>query len=177
MIDLATAGLRVADIKEFTVSRTVNAPLARVWKAWTEEEQLKQWWSPKGFGILDVKVDLRVGGTMHYGLRSPDGLVFWGRFVYREIVPEKRLVFIVSFADENGNVVRNPWDADWPLEILSTVELKDLGGKTEVTVRWLPANASDKEVKTFDAGRESMKQGWNGTIDNLDALIARNTKE
>jgi uncharacterized protein YndB with AHSA1/START domain len=169
----AATDLRLADIKEFIISRTVKAPVASVWRAWTEESQLKQWWGPKGFDILDVKVDLRPGGTMHYGLRSPDGLVFWGRFVYREIVPEQRLVFVLSFADKDAKVARNPWDANWPLEILSTVEFKDVGGKTEVTVRWIPVNASDAETKAFDGGRESMKEGWGGTLDNLEGHLPK----
>lgn len=166
-------GLRLARIEEFRISRVVNAPLARVWKAWTEEEQLKQWWSPKGFANLGVTLDLRPGGTMHYGLRSPDGMVFYGRFVFHEIVPQQRLLFVLSFADKDGNKTRNPWDANWPLDILTTIEFDDLGGRTEVTVRWLPVNASDVEEKTFDKGREDCKAGWSGTFDNLDTHMAK----
>jgi uncharacterized protein YndB with AHSA1/START domain len=173
MHELATTALRRAEIEEFTISRTINAPLARVWRAWTEEEQLKQWWAPKGFANLGVKLDLRVGGTMHYGLRSPDGVEFWGRFVYREIVPEQRLVLVLSFADEKGNVVRHPWDGQWPLQLLTTIEFADLGNQTEVTVHWIPVNASGAEAKRFDEARESCKTGWSGTFDNLDAHIAK----
>jgi uncharacterized protein YndB with AHSA1/START domain len=170
-MNIILEALRRAGIREFTISRVVNAPLARVWKAWTEEEQLKRWWGPKGNDILDVKLDLRPGGTMHYGLRSPEGLEYWGRFLFHEIVPEKRLVFVVTFADPQGNVARNPWDMVWPLEILSTVEFTDLGGKTEVTVRWIPVNATEAEEKAFDAGRDSMKQGWGGTLDQLEGQM------
>lgn len=166
-------GLRLAGVEEFRISRTVNAPVSRVWKAWTEESQLKQWWSPKGFDNLGVKIDLRVGGTMHYGLRSPDGMAFYGRFVYREIVPEKRLVLVLSFADDKGNIARNPWDGHWPLEILTTVEFKDLGGRTEVTVRWIPVNATVAEENAFDKGRPDCTKGWSGTFDNLDAHLAK----
>ena len=164
----------VASIPGFQIARTVNAPIARVWKAWTEADQLKRWWGPKGFDILDVKVDLRPGGIMHYGLRSPDQIEFWGRFVYREIVPEKRLVFVVSFADKDANPVRNHWNAEWPLEILSTVEFEENGGRTTVTVRWIPLNATDAEIRAFDAGRESMKQGWSGTLDQLEGHLPGN---
>jgi uncharacterized protein YndB with AHSA1/START domain len=173
MHDLATAGLRRANTEEFTISRTVKAPLARVWKAWTEENQLKQWWGPKGFDNLGVKLDLRVGGTMHYGLRSPDGVEFYGRFDFHEIVPQQRLVFVVSFADAEGNVVRHPWDGAWPLELLTTIEFEDLGGSTEVTVHWIPVNASSEEEKAFEKGLDSCHEGWSGTFDNLDEMIER----
>jgi uncharacterized protein YndB with AHSA1/START domain len=172
VVDIAGA-MRRADVKEFRIERTIRAPLARVWKAWTEESQLRQWWAPKGFDNLGVKLDLRVGGTMHYGLRSPDGLVFYGRFVFHEIVPEQRLVFVLSFADEKGNPVRNPWDGDWPLHILTTIEFAEFGGQTEVTVHWIPVNASDAEAQAFEKGLDSCHEGWSGTFDNLDALIAK----
>jgi len=165
--------LRRANTQEFTISRTVKAPVARVWRAWTEESQLKQWWGPKDFTNLGVKLDLRVGGTMHYGLRSPDGVEFYGRFVFHEIVPEKRLVLVLSFADAEGNVVRHPWDGEWPLQLLTTIEFADLGDRTEVTVHWIPVNASGAEAKRFDEARESCKTGWSGTFDNLDAHLAK----
>jgi uncharacterized protein YndB with AHSA1/START domain len=168
-----TEELRRAGIDEFVISRTVKAPVARVWRAWTEEEQLRQWWGPKDFTNLGVKLDLRVGGTMHYGLRSPDGVVFYGRFVFHEIVPQQRLVFVLSFADAEGNVTRHPWDGEWPLQLLTTIEFADLGDRTEVTVHWIPVNASGAEAKRFDESRESCKTGWSGTFGNLDAHLAK----
>jgi uncharacterized protein YndB with AHSA1/START domain len=83
--------------EEFVITRVVDAPLKRAWKAWTDPKQLKQWWGPKGFEIVSTKVDLKPGGIFHYRLRCPDGQDMWGKFVYREIVPEERLVFIVAF--------------------------------------------------------------------------------
>jgi len=47
----------------------------------------KHWWGPKGFKEFTSKVDLRVGGTHHYGMKAPDGSLMWGKFTYREIVP------------------------------------------------------------------------------------------
>jgi len=62
-----------AEGQAFTISRVIDAPLDRVWKAWTDAMQLKHWWGPKGFEIVSTKVDLRPGGVFHYHLRSPDG--------------------------------------------------------------------------------------------------------
>lgn len=93
---------------EFVITRTFDAPRDLVWKAHTEPERLKQWWGPKGFTMLSCKVDLRPGGLFHYGMRSPDGQVMWGKFIYREIVKPERLVFIVSFSDEKGGTTRHP---------------------------------------------------------------------
>jgi uncharacterized protein YndB with AHSA1/START domain len=148
-----------AEGKEFIISRVIDAPLERVWKAWTDAKQLKNWWGPKGFEIVSTKVNLRPGGIFHYHLRSADGQDMWGKFTYHEIVPQKRLVFVVSFSDEAGGVTRHPLHEKWPLTILSSVTFAQANGRTTVTVRWIPVDATKVERETFEDGRESMKAG------------------
>ena len=161
-------------MKEFVISRVFDAPRERVWKAWTEPERLKQWWGPKGFTVHTCKVDLRPGGVFHYGMRTPDGGDMWGKFIYREIVAPKRLVFIDSFSDPKGGVTRHPWSANWPLQTLSTVEFEEQGaGKTKVTVHGIPHEATEVERKTFEEGRQSMQQGWTGTLDQFAGYLAK----
>jgi len=154
--------------KEFVISRVFDAPRDKVWKAWTEAERLKQWWGPKGFTVSYCKIDLRPGGVLHYCLRSPDGHDMWGKFVYREIVKPERLVWINSFSDKDGGTTVHPMSPDWPREMLSTATFEEQGGKTKVTVQWVPVDSSTQiERKTFEDGRDSMKQGWTGTMDKF----------
>ena len=162
-------------IAPFITSRVFDASRDKVWKAWTEAERLKHWWGPKGFAVTQLKVDLRPGGTMHYCLRMPDGKEMWGKFVYREIKAPERLVFINSFSDAKGGVTRHPMSPNWPLEMLSTITFESAGpGKTKVTVHWVPVEgSSDVERKTFDEGRESMKMGWGGTMEQLAAYLSK----
>src|SRR5262249_25136521 len=58
---------------------------------------------------------------------------------------------------------------DWPQQMLATVLFADFGGKTLVTIKWLPHEASEGERKTFGEGFASMRQGWGGTLARLDA--------
>jgi uncharacterized protein YndB with AHSA1/START domain len=165
-------------MKPFETSRVFDAPRERVWKAWTEVERLKKWWGPAGFKVHTCKLDLRPGGSMHYGMTAPDGTDMWGKFAYREITAPKRLVFINSFSDPKGGVTRHPWSPNWPLEMLSTITFEEMGGasggKTKVTVQWIPADSSTElERKTFDEGRESMKQGWGGTMDQFAGYLKK----
>jgi uncharacterized protein YndB with AHSA1/START domain len=158
----------------FVISRVFDAPRDRVWKSWTEAERLKQWWGPKGFTVTHCKVDLRPGGIMHYCLRMPDGNEMWGKFVYREIVKQEKLVFVNSFSDKDGGITVHPMSVNWPREMLSTVTFEEQGGKTKVTVQWVPADSStDIERKTFEEGRDSMKMGWTGTMDQFAAYLAK----
>ena len=155
----------------FIISREFNAPRNRVWQAWTEPERLQQWFSPKGFSVLAAKLDLRAGGTYHYGMRTPDGKEMWGKWLIREVAKPERLVFVNTFSDAQGGLTRHPFAPDWPQKMLSTVTFEDLGKRTRLTIRWEPIEASDAEINTFDSGRPSMTQGWGGTFENLTAYL------
>ena len=158
---------------DFVLSRVFDAPRELVWKCFTEAEHMKQWWGPKGFTVIAATMDLRVGGTYHYGLKAPDGSTMWGKFVFREVKAPERVVFVNSFSDEAGGVTRHPMAPTWPLEMLSILTFEELpGGKTKFTVRWSPHNPSAEEQATFDAGHASMNQGWTGTLDKLAAYLA-----
>jgi uncharacterized protein YndB with AHSA1/START domain len=161
-------------IEDFVISRVFDAPRDLVWKCFTDAEHMKQWWGPKGFKVLVSKMDLRVGGTYHYGMQAPDGSPMWGRMIFREISPPQRLVFINSFSDEAGGLSRHPGHMSWPLEMMSIFTFEDApGGKTKFTVRWAPHNATADEIKTFDEGRDSMTMGWSGTMDQLEGYLAK----
>jgi uncharacterized protein YndB with AHSA1/START domain len=161
------------DLQEFVITRVFDAPRDLVWKAFTEPQRMKEWWGPKGVTITKSEMDLRPGGSYHYAMRTPDGNTMWGKFVYREITPPSRMVFVNSFSDEAGGVTRHPMAPTWPLEMLSTFSFEEEDGKTRFTVRWSPLNASAEERATFAAGHASMQQGWGGTLDKLAAYLAK----
>lgn len=161
------------DLQEFVISRVFDAPRELVWKAFTEPQRMKEWWGPKGVTITRSEMDLRPGGCYHYAMRTPDGNTMWGKFVYREITPPSRMVFVSSFSDEAGGVTRHPMAPTWPLEMLSIFSFEEEGGKTRFTVRWSPLNASEEERAAFAAGHASMQQGWGGTLDKLAAFLAK----
>jgi uncharacterized protein YndB with AHSA1/START domain len=160
--------------EDFVISRTFAAPRDLVWAAFTEADRLKQWFGPKGFAREATKLDFRVGGVHHYMLRTPDGTPMWGKWVFREIEPKTRIVAITGFSDEAGGITVHPMAPTWPRQMLSTFLFEDAGaGKTKVTVRWAPYDATDIEIQTFEAGRPSMTQGWNGTMELLEAYLAK----
>lgn len=161
-----------AENQLFEISRVFNAPRELVFRCFTDPQHMQHWWGPKGVKVLHSKMDLRVGGTYHYGMQTPDGSVMWGKFVYREVTPPERVVFINSFSDENGGITRHPLMAEWPREMRSEVLFDDLGdGRTRFTVRWSPHNATPAEQEVFGTNHASMKGGWTGTLDSLEAYL------
>ncbi len=156
-----------AKANELLIVRVFDAPRERVWKAWTEPEQVKRWWGPKGFTAPVWKTDFRVGGRYLYCMRSPDGKDYWGTGVYREIVPPAKIVATDSFSDADGNVVpasHYGFAADFPLELVVTVTFEDLGGTTKMTLRHAG----------FPAGpdRDGAGQGWSESFDKLAVSLS-----
>jgi uncharacterized protein YndB with AHSA1/START domain len=160
--------------EDFVISRVFDAPRELVWRCFTDRAHMQQWWGPKGATVTQAKMDLRPGGTFHYRMEMADGTPVWGKMVYREITPRDRIIFINSFSDESGGTTRHPMAPTWPLEMHSIFTFEDVpGGKTRFTVRWSPHNATAEEQKTFDAGHDSMRQGWGGTLDKFADYVVK----
>jgi uncharacterized protein YndB with AHSA1/START domain len=161
---------------EFVITHVFDAPRDLVWKAWTEAERLAQWWGPKGCKIRVIKLEAQPGGIFHYAMQFAAGKDMFGRFIYREIAAPERLVFINSFSDADGGITRAPFSQisqTWPLEVLNTLTLSEQGGKTTLTLRGGPINATDEERKTFAGMFDSLRQGFTGTFDQLAAYLAK----
>ncbi len=156
----------------FVVTRTFDAPRELVFKAWTESEHLSRWFGPGGSTRV-ARNDLHPGGVLHYAMQMPGGQEMWGKWVYTEISPPERLVFVQSFSDPEGNTAPSPFHANWPLEVFSVVTFAETGGKTTVTLQGFPVNATGVERKAFTAMHGGMQKGWAGVLDQLEALLAK----
>ncbi len=156
----------------FVISRAFDAPRARVWKAWTQPEDLAQWFGPKGTQTRVIRHELEPGGVLHSALTAPDGQVMYGLFTYTEIIPESRLVWVHCFGDEQGNIVRHPMSPTWPMKLLTTVTFEDEGAKTKVTLKWKPFDTTQEERDTFAGAMAGMEGGWNGSFDQMEAWLA-----
>ena len=163
--------------RELVITRTLDAPREFVYKAWTDPECLAQWWGPKGFTMGSLKLDLRPGGSFHYCMSSANGFEMWGLFIYHEVVPPEKIVFVNSFSDKEGNIIRAPFSATWPLEVYNVLTFTEQDGKTTLTLRGWPYNATAEEQKIFEEGRSSMQQGFAGTFEQLEAFLAKTMKK
>ncbi len=160
-------------LNEFVTYRVFNARVERLWRAWTERDRLMQWFGPQGYTMTQARMDLRPGGMFLYALRSPEGMELWGKWQFREVVAPQRLVLISSFSNAEGGMTRHPLSPNWPLQTLAITTFAELDGKTTVTVKWTPLDATMIEDETFAASHDSMKQGWNGTFAQLAAYLNR----
>jgi uncharacterized protein YndB with AHSA1/START domain len=118
------------------IERTFEAPVDLIWQMWTDPEHFKNWYGPTGFTVPVADMELRVGGKRLVCMASPDGsMKMWTTGEYVEIVPNERLVYTESQADENGNVVSPAamgMPEGYPATTEVTVLLEDLGGRTRM---------------------------------------------
>ena len=140
------------------IERVFDAPVDLIWQLWTQPEHFKKWYGPKGFTVPVAEMDVRVGGKRLICMESPDGsMKMWTTGEYTEIVPNERIVYTESMADENGNVVSSSAQGtkDGPpatTEVI--VVLEELDGRTRMimTHAGVPADsrAGDGWTQAFD---------------------------
>ncbi|PXX45141.1 SRPBCC family protein [Undibacterium pigrum] len=158
---------------DFVITRVLKAPRELVFATFSQADHLAKWWGPTGFSVVQSSMDLRVGGSYHFGMRGPDDSMMWAKFVYKEIIRPEKLVYHHSFSDEAGNLAHHPMSPTWPLEILSTLSFDEHADGTLLTIRWsLLDNATDEERRVFHATFVSMDQGFAALLDQLQAYLA-----
>ncbi len=90
---------------DMILTRRFAAPKARMWRAWTDADEVMRWWGPDGFTSPMCRMDFREGGTTLVSMRSEQGFEIYNTWTYRSIAPMDRIEFINGFADEHGNRV------------------------------------------------------------------------
>lgn len=88
--------------RDIVVTRRFNAPVAEVWKAWSDPNEVMRWWGPDYFTSPVCKMDFREGGTTLVCMRAPDGSDFYNIWNYQTIRPLEEIEFILNFADATG---------------------------------------------------------------------------
>lgn len=104
-------------------------------------------------------------------MHLPDGGKMYALFLYLEIEAPDRLVLTNSFADENGNIVNDPFTGKWPLKMHHTFRFSEENGKAVMNLHVRPADATDEQVNTFIEGFESMQGGYAGSFEQLVLLL------
>ncbi len=135
-----------------TIKRRLNAAPAKVYGAWTEPAKIARWFGPEQAETLRAEADARVGGRYRIVLRSPGGEEHDVSGVYREVVPNEKLVFTWA------------WRSTPERESLVTVLIK---GDADGTVLTLT------HEQFFDeAARDRHRSGWTGALDKLEKYLA-----
>jgi uncharacterized protein YndB with AHSA1/START domain len=136
-----------------TIKRTLKAPAEKVFAAWTQPEALKRWFGPSDEMTIPVaQTDLRVGGRYRIIMRGTSGEEHRVGGVYKEIVPNRKLVF--SWA----------WESTPEVESLVTVEITPEDGGCVLTLT--------HERFPDETSRDRHRNGWTGSFERLGRYLS-----
>ena len=143
-----------------TLTRLINAPREKVYRAWTEPEIMKRWFAPAPFTAPVVEVDVRPGGASYILMRGPDGKDYPNRGVYLEVVKNERIITTDAYT--------SAWVPSEKPFMTLVLTFEDEGGKTRYTARALHWTAEDRKAHE----EMGFHQGWAQCTDQLEALVA-----
>lgn len=151
--------------RKIHVDRVYDAPVDKVWAAWTKPELTDQWWAPKPWKAETKKMDFREGGHWLYSMNGPEGEKHWARFDFKNIEPNKSFSGDDSFTDADGNINNSP---EFPSSHWKT-NFTGKGDKTQVDVElsFDDEKAMDNMLKT------GFKEGFEAGLGNLDEVLAK----
>ncbi|MBL7699921.1 MAG: SRPBCC domain-containing protein [Chitinophagaceae bacterium] len=147
--------------KKITVVREFDAPVERVWKAWTEKESLDRWWAPRPWKAETKSMDFREGGSWLYAMVGPDGEKHWAAMNFKKIETNKGYTAEDYFADENGKRSGDLPGMNWKTTFAGS------GDTTKVTIEITFSREEDLQ-KILEMGFE---QGFLAALGNLDELL------
>jgi uncharacterized protein YndB with AHSA1/START domain len=155
--------------RDFTLTWTFDASPTEVFQAWTDPDQLEWYYNDhQPIPTEPIELDLRVGGVWRQMMVIDEETAFFTGGVYREIVPDEKLVFAWGATD--GWPKLDPDRLDESPQV--TVLLSRVDGRTELLVHVeLPASLSEDDVQAWWS--MGVREGWRDTVDRLAARLAR----
>jgi len=154
--------------KEVEFERTYDAPVDRVWQAWTNPEQVKKWWGPDNVTIPECEIDLKVGGRIYIVMEASEAMgeykgTRWpmdGKFTTVE--PNSKLSYDVKAwteGDEEGTM----------LEQQHELSFTDEAGKTRMHLKVTLSKIGPKAGMAV----EGMKWGFGQQFDKLAEFLGK----
>jgi uncharacterized protein YndB with AHSA1/START domain len=148
--------------KKIHVVREFNAPVEKVWKAWTDPALLEKWWGPKPWVAKTKTMDFTVGGAWLYWMEGPNGEKHWSYVKFTAIEPGQRFAADAVFSDEHGNPAPGAKGGHWDNKFIS------LGDKTQVVCDL----SFDDEATIKMMVEMGFEGGFTMGLNQLEALLA-----
>jgi uncharacterized protein YndB with AHSA1/START domain len=143
-----------AKSNKIKIHRLYKAPVKAVWQAWTDPEQVAQWWGPRGFTITHHHKDLREGGTWKYTMHGPDGVDYPNLTKYFEVKEEKSLVYDHGGTESTPplfrvNVTFNEIKGQTQMDMTMTFPTAEIAAQTKTFIRQVGGDATWDRLGEF----------------------------
>jgi len=157
----------------FVVTRFLAALPERVYQAWADPASMAQWSGPAGASVEILQGQQIVGQSTIARTSSPEGPEMFSLCLWRALTPHSLVSWEQSFCTRDGVKCAPPFFDDWPQTLLTEVTLEPRGEGTFLTLKWTPIEFTDAALAMFARQMDSMTGGWNGSLDKLEAWLAR----
>ncbi len=105
--------------RKLTVTRRFNAPINKVWNAWTDPALLEKWWGPKPWTAVTKSMDFKAGGLWLYKMTGPDGEGQWCRVDIHTVDAPNGFTSTATFSDENGIKTGTFPEGHWKVQFIT----------------------------------------------------------
>jgi uncharacterized protein YndB with AHSA1/START domain len=154
---------------DVVVTRTFDVAQERVWRAWSDPNEVTRWWGPQGFTSPMCRMEFREGGTTLASMRSEQGWELFNTWTYRSIEPMARIEFVQGFADKDGNQV-SPAELGLPPGIPEEVRhVVTLSAVDETTTELTVHEYGYPNAQIAEISRAGMEQ----CLDKMRASVER----
>jgi uncharacterized protein YndB with AHSA1/START domain len=148
---------------DLVLERVVDVPPALVWKAWTEPEHLKKWFTPKPWKTIHAEIDLRPGGIFHTVMESPEGMKMPGTGCILVVEKNVQLTWTGMLLPDYRPAVLEP---SVPV-FTATILLEPSGKGTKYTAHAMHRDAAGREAHD----KMGFQTGWGAALDQLVAYM------
>lgn len=155
-------------VKEIQLTRVYDAPLAAVWHAWTNADELKQWWGPDNVSIPECEIDLKVGGKFYIVMEAGEAMgpykgTKWPMMAeFTAVVPASKISYTAQAWTEGMK-------EDTTIDQTTEITFAEENGKTKVDVRAAILKTGPKAGMAV----QGMEYGFNQQLDKLTGFLEK----
>lgn len=154
-------------INEIRLERTYDAPRERVWQAWTDPAELKQWWGPNDVTIPECEVDLQVGGKFYIVMEAGEAMgpykgTKWPMLAaFTAVEPNAKLAYAAQAWTEGAK-------EDTTIDQTTELTLTEEAGKTKIEIKAAIHKAGPKAGMAV----QGMEHGFTQQLEKLSAFLS-----
>ena len=148
-----------AEGRDLFLTRVIDAPPEKVYKAWTDTKLMEQWFCPRPWYVKVISNDVRSGGASFMTIHGPNGEEFPNPGVYLDVVPNKRIVMTDAFT--------RAWEPSEKPFMVADITFDDFGGKTKYSAHVRHWSVEDREAHE----KMGFHDGWSKATEQLAELL------
>lgn len=154
---------------DLRLERTIDAPVALIWKVWTDPKHVKKWWAPAPWITTECEIDARPGGVFRALIRSPEAQEYPHVACFLEVIKNQKMVMTNALGPGYRPAGNECIQDCSSIPFTSILMLREQGRKTHYSIVVLHKDEADRK-RHEEMG---FHEGWNTCLDQLIEVVGR----